>query len=176
MRATQTLSPESKTSTAAKSASDLRTGCTSIAFDTSSNLLATRLEESPFTLWIWDIASAELRAVLMFHSSISFKWHPQIRELLLITCQDEEFRGSSYIWDPLSNGPRHLSLAQQLPGGKVEGKTQSSWVNWEQDVPILFLSDANRYLLIVATDTVLASSVCGHASGYGTVSVATVNR
>ena len=48
---------------------------------------------------------------------------------------------------------RYLSLGQHLPEGKTEGKTQASWVNWAQDAPALFLSDANRYLLAVASDS-----------------------
>lgn len=89
----------------------------------------------------------------MFHSSVSFSWHPSIRELLLITCQDEAFRGVSYIWDPLSAGPRYLSIGEQLPEGKVQGKTQALWVEWPQEAPVIFLSDASRYLVALANES-----------------------
>lgn len=89
----------------------------------------------------------------MFHSSVTFSWHPSIRELLLINCQDEAFRGLSYVWDPLSDGPRYLSLKEQLPEGKIQGKTQALWVKWPQESPVVFLSDANHYLLAVVSDS-----------------------
>jgi hypothetical protein len=152
VRATQTFSPDSAASNV-KSAADLRVGCSLAAFDASSDLLATRLDESPCTVWVWDVASAELRAVLMFHSSVAFSWHPSIRELLLITCQDEAYRGVSYVWDPLSDGPRYLSLGEHLPDGKVQGKTQALWINWDHEAPAIFLSDAKHYMLALASDS-----------------------
>jgi hypothetical protein len=139
VRATQTISPDNAASQV-KSTSDLRAGCSLAVFDASSDLLATRLDESPCTVWIWDVASAELRAVLMFHSTVAFLWHPSIRELLLITSQDEAYRGLSYVWDP-------------LPGKKPQGKTQAVWLNWSQEAPAVFLSDATHYVLSLVSDS-----------------------
>ncbi|KAF4124115.1 WD40 domain protein, partial [Geosmithia morbida] len=60
------------------------TGCSTMAFDASSNLLATKLDDSPTTLWIWDLSAGELRAVLLFYHPLEFTWHPFIQELLLV--------------------------------------------------------------------------------------------
>lgn len=123
------------------------------AFDASSVLLATRLDESPSTLWVWDLASAELRAVLMFHSSVTFSWHPTVPELLAISCQDEAFRGQSYIWDPLSEGPRSVCLADHVPEAKAGGKHQSRWLNTGEESPVLLLSDTSQFVLVSLNDS-----------------------
>lgn len=127
-------------------------GCSIASFDASSTLLATRLDDSPSTLWVWDLATAELRAVLIFHSSVDFQWHPSVRELLLITCQDDIHRGLPFIWDPLSTGPTFVNLAEQFPSGKVTGKSQIHWINWGEESPILFLSDAQYFCLLSLSD------------------------
>ena len=130
-----------------------KSGCSSTAFDASSTLLATRLDDSPCTLWIWDVTAGELRAVLIFHSVVSFSWHPSVRELLLVNCQDDGSRGLSFVWDPLSNGPKPLNLKDYLSDGKIVGKPQTSWIyKRETDPPVLLLSDAQHYLLVCSAD------------------------
>ncbi|CAM1505613.1 Fc.00g112500.m01.CDS01 [Cosmosporella sp. VM-42] len=147
LRATQMVSPPNRL-VDGKPSTDIKPGCSSAAFDASSSLLATRLDDSPGTLWIWDVTAGELRAVLIFHSSVTFSWSPCARELLLVNCQDEGSRGVSYVWDPLSNGPKPVSLEECLPGGKIVGKPQAVWVNRESEFPVLVLSDAQHYLLV----------------------------
>ncbi|KAH6896963.1 WD40-repeat-containing domain protein [Thelonectria olida] len=145
IRATQMVSPPSRLG-------DGKSGCSSFAFDASSTLIATKLDDSPSTLWIWDVSAGELRAVLMFHSTVNFDWHPAIRELLLVTCQDENHRGVSFVWDPLTNGPEPVLLEAHLPDGKLVGKTQSVWINGETESPVLLISDAQRYLMMSCAD------------------------
>ncbi|KAL6403716.1 hypothetical protein AUP68_13085 [Ilyonectria robusta] len=130
----------------------MKPGCSLLAFDASSALLATRLDDSPSTLWIWDVAAAELRAVLMFHSSVNFTWHPTTHELLLVTCQDENYRGVSFLWDPLSNGLKPVSLEAFLPDGKVVGKPQSAWLDGDTEFPVFLISDAQHYLMVSCAD------------------------
>lgn len=131
---------------------DAASGCSSALFDASSNLLATKLDEAPTTLWIWDLAAAELRAVLVFHSNVDFQWHPTVRELLLITHPDETHRGPLFVWDPLSNGPRPVSLQDQIPNGKLVSKTRGTWLNIDNDAPALLLSDNAHYCLVSISD------------------------
>ncbi|KAL7819095.1 hypothetical protein V8C26DRAFT_36428 [Trichoderma gracile] len=147
LKATQVLSPPGP-ATDAQSAAEAKAGCSMAAFDASSTLLATRLDDSPCTLWIWDIVAAELRAVLIFHSSVSFQWHAKLRELLLITSQDPAQHGLSFMWDPLSDGPTPLVPADHLPAGRAVGKAQVAWINRETDSPVLFVSDAEHFLLL----------------------------
>ncbi|KAK7432729.1 hypothetical protein QQZ08_000589 [Neonectria magnoliae] len=151
LRATQMVSPSSRL-VDGKPLTDVTPGCSSFAFDVSSALLVTRLDDSPSTLWIWDVSAAELRAILMFHSSVNFAWHPTTRELLLVTCQDENHRGVSFIWDPLSDGPKPISLGKYLLDGKIVGKSRVAWLYGDAESPVLLLSDAQHYLMVSCAD------------------------
>lgn len=101
-------------------------GCALLSFDPSSALLATRLDETPSTVWIWDTTAAELRAVLLFHGSVvRTVWHPVIRETLLITCDGDAYNQLVFVWDPLSEGPKCVDFTGSLPSGPV----QPAWLN-----------------------------------------------
>ncbi len=122
-----------------------------MAFDSSSTLLATRLDESPSTLWIWDVNVPELRAVLIFHAAVSSAtWHPKMPETLLVSCDGPQHRGLAFIWDRLSSGPRSVDFAQQCPGSTVVGKPQYRWLNADSQSPTLFFSDDLSCLLATA--------------------------
>ncbi|KND94967.1 WD repeat-containing protein WRAP73 [Tolypocladium ophioglossoides CBS 100239] len=151
LRATQMVAPPGPWPDA-KSAVSVSPGCSLAAFDASSTLLATRLDDSPGTIWIWDVAAAELRAVLIFHSNAGFSWHPSSRELLLVTCQDDARHGASFVWDPVSNGPTSVSPEDYLPAVKAVGKTRVSWINRESEFPELLLADAERCMLLSLSD------------------------
>jgi WD40 repeat protein len=144
LRTTQTISP----STRSQDGSDQAFGCVSILFDPSSVLVATRLDDSPGTVWIWDLQAAELRAILLFHGSINgLSWHPTIRETLLIRCEGDQYNGVVFVWDPLSEGPRSVDFSQHLPT-KVTGKSRALWLGRDTSIsPSLFLSDAQNYVL-----------------------------
>lgn len=147
LRATRPLSP-SGPSDAQGTTAPLRTGCSLAGFDASSTLMATRLDDSPSTLWIWDLVAAELRAVLLFHSHVSFKWHPSSRQLLLVNCQDEVRRGASFVWDPVFDGPTSVSPEHHLPRPSAAGKSQAVWVNRKAERPSFLLSDAEHFVLL----------------------------
>lgn len=133
--------------------SDARVGCSLVSFDASSTLLATRLDDSPFTIWIWDLAAGELRAALMFHSAVAFVWHPSSREVLLISCQEEGKQSASYVWDPLSQGPTSLNVERYLPTCKGPSKLQISWLNHESESPEILASDSKHYVLLSLANT-----------------------
>lgn len=120
-------------------------GIASASFDPSSTLLATRLEDAPSTLWIWEIATAELRAALLFHGNVSrVLWHPTIRETLLVICEGDAYNSLVFSWDPLSEGPQTIDLSERLPNGKV----QPVWLNLQSlETGALFASDNRNYLL-----------------------------
>ncbi|KAG9254884.1 uncharacterized protein F5Z01DRAFT_57791 [Emericellopsis atlantica] len=128
-----------------KTSPELRTGCGLACFDASSTLIATRMESSPSTVWIWDLAASELRAVLVFHSPVSFSWHPTVQELLLITCRVDERRTLPFVWDPLMDGPRSVLSEQALSS---QGKMEAHWVDWENEQPVLLLNDSQRYCFV----------------------------
>ncbi|ROT35868.1 WD40 domain-containing protein [Sodiomyces alkalinus F11] len=146
VRAKQTVS--APTFQPSGSGTELEVGCASAAFDSSSSLLATKLEEAPSTIWIWDLVSSELRAVLIFHASISdFSWHPDMRELLMIRCEGDSYSGLLFVWDPLWEGPRTLDFGSHMPDSKIGGKTQSSWVTWPGQPAVLFFGNTRHYMI-----------------------------
>lgn len=151
VRATHSVTPPVSEG-GVKPPKDAVSGCSSAQFDAASNLLATKLDDAPTTLWIWDLAASELRAVLIFHSSVDFHWHPTIEELLLITHIEEAHRGPLFVWDPLSNGPRPVSLQDQIPNGKLVSKSRGTWLNMDGDTPTLLVSDNAHYCLVFASE------------------------
>lgn len=155
VRATQMVAPPAQSSEA-KHAAPLHPGCSMAAFDASSTLLATKLDDSPCAVWIWDVAAAELRAVLIFHSAVGFSWHPSVRELLLVTCQDEARRGATFVWDPLSDGPLLVSQADGLPNARpakaVAKAPKVFWVDRDTEFPELVVAEAERYALLSLCD------------------------
>lgn len=107
-------------------------------------LLATKLEDAPSTVWIWDVAGAELRAVLLFHGNVSrVLWHPSIRETLLVTCDGDSYNSLVFLWDPLSKGPKPIDVSEHI----MNGIFQALWLNVPALEPAaLFVSDKSEYL------------------------------
>ncbi|KAK4137148.1 WD40 repeat-like protein [Trichocladium antarcticum] len=145
LRATQAISP----APALRDNSEPVSGCASITFDSSSTLVATRLDDSPSTIWIWDVQATELRAVLLFHGNVAtLSWHPRIPETLLVKCEGDQYNGLVFVWDPLSEGPRPVNFCQRLPGAKAGGKPRALWLGIDSSSsPSIFFSDAQNYVL-----------------------------
>lgn len=125
-----------------------KTGINVMAFDNSGTLLATRIESMPTTIWIWDVITKLLRAVLIFHAPIAkITWHPSINELLMIRCEGEECRSLVQLWDPSWEGPKIVDFETQMPGGKMIGKTIVRWLTMEASSPAIFCSDSQDCIL-----------------------------
>jgi hypothetical protein len=119
-----------------------------MSFDYSGTLLATRTENMPTTIWIWDIGTRILRAVLILHAPIvKATWHPTIDELLMIRCEGEESRGLVHLWDPSWESPKIINFGAQKSGGKVIGKTIVRWLNVNSPTPAIFFSDSQEGIL-----------------------------
>ncbi|CAH0026766.1 unnamed protein product [Clonostachys rhizophaga] len=151
VRASQDVAPPAA-SEDVKSATELKVGCSVASFDSSGTLLATRLDEHPGTVWVWDLLAGELRAVLMFHSPADVAWHPSVRELLLVTCSVEQVN-LHFHWDPLSNGPGFVKFQEQLADGKVVGKLLATWIDSKDDDPKLLLTDRQNLCLLSLSET-----------------------
>jgi hypothetical protein len=125
-----------------------------MTFDNSGTLLATRTENMPTTLWIWDIGTRILCAVMILHAPIArITWHPTIDELLMIRCEGEETRGLVHLWDPSWEKPKVIDFAVQIPGGKVLGKTIARWLNVESEHPAMLFSDTQDCILASVSET-----------------------
>ncbi|KAI3343879.1 hypothetical protein F4824DRAFT_24756 [Ustulina deusta] len=150
IKATQAVSPPGLSPT---SISDGRHGCNLVKFDASSSLLASRLDDAPSTIWIWDVPTSELRAVLMYHANITkVEWHPSKPELLLMRCEGEGYNGLVFVWDPLSNGPCPIEFSRHLPSAKVTGRTDVTWLETITDSAALFFTDHAKYILASLAD------------------------
>ena len=155
IRATQAVSPPGLSP---NSTSETRHGCNLAKFDASSSLLASRLEDAPSTIWIWDVPTYELRAVFMFHANIiKVEWHPSKPELLLMRCEGEAYSGLAYFWDPLSNGPCPIDFSRHLPSAKISGRTDATWLETITDSAALFFTDHANYILASLADTDLGA-------------------
>ncbi|KAJ2989561.1 hypothetical protein NUW58_g3412 [Xylaria curta] len=151
IKATQAVSPPGLSP---NSVSDARHGCNLAKFDPSSSLLASQLEDAPDTLWIWDVPTSELRAVLMYHANITkVEWHPSQPELLLVRCEGEEYSSLVFLWDPLSNGPRAIEFSRHLPSSKVTGRTDATWLKTTTRSAALLFTDHAKYILLSLADT-----------------------
>jgi hypothetical protein len=119
-----------------------------MSFDTSGSLLATKTENMPTTIWIWDLGTRILRAAMILHAPIAkATWHPTIDELLMIRCEGDESRGLVHLWDPSWVSPRIIDFTAQIPGGKVIGKTIGRWLNAQSASPAIFFSDSQDCIL-----------------------------
>lgn len=122
-------------------------------FDSSSSLLAVKVEDCPSTVWIWDLSATELRAVLIFSSDVaSLRWHSSIPEMLLVTCDGSDYHGVVFTWDPLSCGPRPIHCAQHFPDGRVASKWRASWLDSAGGPGVILVGDSIRYLLVALSE------------------------
>ncbi|KKA31048.1 hypothetical protein TD95_002973 [Thielaviopsis punctulata] len=155
MRTTHAFSPPERKSLAPVG-SETIPGCLMAEFDSSSNLLATVVEEYRSTLWIWDLTDSDLRAVVLFHGSISrISWHPQTPELLLITTAAAEGGPSNaaYVWDPLSEGPRAMPFpAQPVKPGKAVPRLRAHWVAHMTEPPVVLLNDGSNGTMVALSE------------------------
>jgi hypothetical protein len=151
--ATQTICPPTSGATPASN-NEVKTGTNILSFDNSGTLLATRIENMPTTIWIWDIGSRILRAVMILHAPIArVTWHSTIDELLMIRCEGEETRGLVHLWDPSWEKPKVVDFMTQIPGGKVLGKTIMRWLNVESEHPAMLFSDTQDCILASVSET-----------------------
>lgn len=119
-------------------------------------------------MWIWDLVSSELRAVLIFHNSVStMSWHPTVQEELLITCEGEAYDSLPFVWNPLSEGPRPVNFLHALPDAKSNGKTQCSWLDWPSETVLLHFADSKHTVLAALAEAEQPPPSWQHATNQG---------
>ncbi|KAL5354427.1 hypothetical protein ACLOAV_000516 [Pseudogymnoascus australis] len=141
-----TCPPTSASSTPAPEA---KSGIVSLSIDASGTLVASRCENLPTTVFIWDSSSKILKAVLIQHSPIAkVTWHPTINEVLVIRCEGDESKGVAYVWEPSWEEPKIVNFGTQLPEGKIMGKAVIRWLRAsDSGHPALFFSDTHDCIL-----------------------------
>ncbi|XXH05036.1 hypothetical protein Hte_011460 [Hypoxylon texense] len=150
VKATQAVTPQW---TALNSLQEPTSGCNLAKFDISSSLLATRLDDAPGTIWIWDIPSSDLRAVLIFHANVTkLEWHPVQPELLLLRCDGSNYGSLVFVWDPLSHGPFSIGMEPEIPG-TVGGKTHATWLKTTTESAAIFFTNRATCMLVSLADS-----------------------
>lgn len=106
-------------------------GISTIAFnnpDGDHNLVATRNDSMPTTVWIWSLKLLRPYAVLVHLTAVkSISWHPTIPDLLMILCANENesrSNGVVYLWSARWKQPR----AVVTPIEKVSGNFWAKWM------------------------------------------------
>ncbi|RKF81655.1 putative WD repeat-containing protein C32H8.09 [Golovinomyces cichoracearum] len=128
---------------------ELKIGVNSMSFDKSGSLLATKIEESSTTVWIWDLITCMLRDVFVLQATVAkILWHPTIDRQLMVLCEGEEARRFVYFWHPLWSAPHIFDFAAHLSEGRVLGRTVTRWIQTESLNPTLFFSDSQECVLI----------------------------
>ncbi|TQS36626.1 hypothetical protein Golomagni_02917 [Golovinomyces magnicellulatus] len=128
---------------------ELKIGVNSMSFDNSGSFLATKIEESSTTVWIWDLITCMLRVVLVLQATVTkILWHPTIDRQLMVLCEGEEARRFVYFWHPSWSAPHILDFAAHLSEGRVLGKTVTRWIQTEAVNPTLFFSDSQECVLV----------------------------
>ena len=124
-----------------------------MSFDNSGTLLATRTENMPTSVWIWDIGTGILRTVMIFHAPVAkVTWNPTIDELLMVRCEGEESRSLVHVWDSSWGSPKVIDFASQFPGGNVIRKTVGRWLSTELGPSAIFFSDSQDCILASISD------------------------
>lgn len=137
------------TSASSTSSPEAKSGIVSLAIDASGTLVASRCENLPTTVFIWDSSSKILKAVLIQHSPIAkVTWHPTINEVLVIRCEGDESKGAAYVWEPSWEEPKIVNFGTQLPEGKIMGKAVIRWLRTpDSGFPALLFSDTHDCIL-----------------------------
>ena len=103
-----------------KSGSSCRLGVGLCEWSRCGRYLATRCDNLPTTVWLWDVLSLRLAALLVHTEPVrSLAWDLSLPRLALVTGQS-----SLYIWSPLG---ALVSRIPQVVRGDTEGVTEVSW-------------------------------------------------
>lgn len=111
-----------------------RIGISTIAFNNpDGNLIATRNDSMPTTVWIWSLKLLRPYAVLVQLNPIkSISWHPTIPDLLMIQCAPDssigepstKSQGVIYLWSAVWRQPRAVTV----PMDRLTGTTWARWI------------------------------------------------
>lgn len=108
-------------------------GISTIAFNNpDGNLIATRNDSMPTTVWIWSLKLLRPYAVLVQLNPIkSISWHPTIPDLLMIQCTSDNNNGEPaksqgvvYLWSAAWSQPRAVTV----PMDRLSGSTWARWI------------------------------------------------
>jgi len=98
-------------------------GISILAFNSDGDLLATKSDSMPTTVWIWSLQTGGVVAVLIHHSPVKhMSWHPTESGLLLIHCAIPE--PAVHLWKSTWDVPQIVTLPLRRKSGRLE----ASWL------------------------------------------------
>ncbi|CAO2590198.1 WD repeat-containing protein WRAP73 [Lemmus lemmus] len=130
-----------------------RMGVGMLAFSSDSYFLATRNDNVPNAVWVWDIQKLKLFVVLEHLSSVrSFQWDPQQPRLAICT------GGSKvYLWSPAG------CVSVQVPG---EGDFPVLGLCWHLSGDSLALLSKDHFCLCFLETKEGVGTACGQRDGH----------
>ena len=109
---------------------NIKVGVSIMKWSSDGRYIATKCENLPTTVWVWDIAMVHLVSLLVHTDSVrDMAWDPVLPRLALVTSQGT----SVYIWSPLG------ALVARIPSvvrGELEAMTEVSWSNRSGDLAL----------------------------------------
>jgi WD40 repeat protein len=103
--------------------------------------MASKCDNMPSTLWIWDMTTLELASVLIHTSPVkSFKFSPSSNDLYVVTGS-----GRVYTWAP--QGASVIELPQSGFGKDLISNTTLNKVRWNPNARNLLLMDKGELLI-----------------------------
>ena len=116
-------------------------GVSVIAFNKDGNLLATKNDWIPTTVWIWSVNTGTTIDVLIHHSPVKqIIWHSSQSDLLLIHCAIPE--PAVHLWKTTWHAPQILMLPLQ----RIRGRLEANWLESPtDDIFNIMISSAHQY-------------------------------
>ncbi|XP_021510924.2 WD repeat-containing protein WRAP73 isoform X1 [Meriones unguiculatus] len=130
-----------------------RMGVGMLAFSSDSYFLATRNDNVPNAVWVWDVEKLKLSAVLEHSSPVrSFQWDPQRPRLAICTGG-----GRVCLWSPAG------CVSAQVPG---EGDFPVLGLCWHLSGDALALLNKDHFCLCFLETKEGAGTACGQRDGH----------
>ena len=112
-----------------KKAGSVKVGVSVMKWSSDGRYIASKCDNLPTTVWIWDIVKVQLISLLVHSDHVrDLAWDPHLPRCALVTGG-----GSVYIWSPLG------ALVSRIPSvvrGEVEGVTEVRWGGQSRDLAL----------------------------------------
>jgi WD40 repeat protein len=121
-----------------------RSGISTISFNSSGTMAATKDDSTPTAVWIWNLSSRVASTIIIHHSPVrQLAWHPNRPELLLINCALDEV--VLHMWNCNKMEPEVTPLSSH----KTIGKLDIRWLgNCSATGTAILISDNQKALVV----------------------------
>ena len=117
------------------------TGVQKMEWSYTTHYLASKCDQMPTAVWIWDMTTLELASVLIHLNPVkSFKFSPNTNDLYIVTGS-----GRVYTWSP--QGASVIELPQGGFGNDAINKSCLNNIKWNPNSSNLLLMDKSELLI-----------------------------